>query len=63
MTTKHYRVHDRFEHIASNLRRKSTWANPRYYIVDENNVPVDEATTKRVADGIARDMNAKKVRA
>jgi hypothetical protein len=54
---KRYYVHDTQGHIASHMQR-NTAINPRYWVIDRTtNLPVDEATTKRVAIMAASDLN------
>lgn len=56
--TPKYEVVDLYATTASHLRPKSTAFDPRYLVRNaQTHEVVDEATTKRVADGIARDLN------
>ena len=56
--TPKYEVVDLHATTASHLRPKSTSINPRYLVRDAvTHEVIDEASTKRVADGIARDLN------
>jgi hypothetical protein len=57
-TSRRYYVHDTQAHIAREMQR-NTAINPRYWVVDSaTHLPVDEATTKRVAQMSAADLNA-----
>jgi len=58
MTETRYIGHDRHAVTAAHLRPKSTWLNPRYWVIDTTtNLPVDEATTKRAAQMAAAHLN------
>ena len=58
MSGARYIVHDKDAGVDARLRRRSTFLNPRYWVIDSTTQEVvDEATTKRVAAQIARDLN------